>query len=267
MTAQRNFFCLILASVLLVAPQIVFAHDGASLPYGSFLGGLTHPVLGLDHFLAMVSVGVLSAQVGGRAIWTIPATFVVIMAFGGLLGFFYVCLSAIEVGIAFLLFVLGGTVALDTKGSMVFILFAVAISPDSLSTFQISLSEYTRYITFGIIAWTILVLLSAFTVWTHYYLDLWIITDRRIILVDQIHFFNRNVSIFRLERMQDIEFYVKGIIPTLLNFGTLKAQTAGAHESNFKSTGLPDPRGLQSIIQKAMDERLKTLHVDPQLTE
>lgn len=147
------------------------------------------------------------------------------------------------------------------------ILFAVAISPDSLSTFQISLSEYTRYITFGIIAWTILVLLSAFTVWTHYYLDLWIITDRRIILVDQIHFFNRNVSIFRLERMQDIEFYVKGIIPTLLNFGTLKAQTAGAHESNFKSTGLPDPRGLQSIIQKAMDERLKTLHVDPQLTE
>ena len=39
-----------------------------------FYDGLSHPVLGIDHFLAMVSVGIVSAQIGGRAIWTIPAT-------------------------------------------------------------------------------------------------------------------------------------------------------------------------------------------------
>jgi hypothetical protein len=109
--------------------------------------------------------------------------------------------------------------------------------------------------------------MAAFSTWTHYYLDLWIITDRRIIVVDQIHFFNRNVSMFRLERLQDIEFKINGVIPTLLNFGTVQAQTAGAHESNFKTTGLPDPRGLQALIQKAMDDRLKELYLHPNHTD
>lgn len=129
----------------------------------------------------------------------------------------------------------------------------------------VSFAEYGSLITFGMCIWLLLSSLAGFMVWTHYYLDLWVVTDRRIILVDQIHFFNRNVSIFRLERMQDIEYKIKGIIPTLLNFGTLQAQTAGAHESNFKSTGLPDPRGLQATIQAAMDERMRVLHINPDM--
>ncbi len=144
-----------------------------------------------------------------------------------------------------------------------FILFLFAVFPDRLLTFELTIAHYTTLMVFGVAAWSVLTLMAGFTIWTHYYLDLWIITDRRIILVDQVHFFNRNVSMFRLERLQDIEFYVKGLIPTLLNFGTIKAQTAGAHESNFKSTGMPDPRGLQAIIQKAMDKRLTTLTRNP----
>lgn len=146
-----------------------------------------------------------------------------------------------------------------------FLLFLIALFPNTLLLFHIELHDFAALVTFAIAAWSILTLMVGFTTWTHYYLDLWIITDRRIILVDQIGFFNRNVSIFRLERMQDIEFKVSGIIPTLLNFGTLKAQTAGAHESNFISTGLPDPRGLQAIIQKAMDARLEVLNHNPNL--
>jgi hypothetical protein len=151
-----------------------------------------------------------------------------------------------------------------------FILFLLTIFPERLHTFDIGLAHFTTLIVFAIAAWSTITLMAAFTMWTHYYLDLWIITDRRIILVDQIAFFNRNVSIFRLERLQDIEFYISGLIPTLLNFGTLKAQTAGAHESNFKSTGLPDPRELQAIIQKAMDARLADLShgpLNPHLTD
>ncbi len=97
-------------------------------------------------------------------------------------------------------------------------------------------------------------------VWTHYYLDLWIITDRRIIVIDQIHFFNRKVSSFRLERLQDIKVAVNGVLATFLNYGTIRAQTASAAESNFMTGGLPEPRELQSLIQKATDERLKSLH-------
>ena len=51
-----------------------------------FYDGISHPVLGLDHFLAMVSVGIISSQIGGRAIWTVPATFVLIMIIGGITG-------------------------------------------------------------------------------------------------------------------------------------------------------------------------------------
>lgn len=91
------------------------AHEAGSLPYGSFMGGLVHPVLGPDHFLAMVSVGVLSAQMGGRAIWTVPATFVSVMAIGGLLGLIDVGLTAIELGIAASVLVLGFAIAAEKK--------------------------------------------------------------------------------------------------------------------------------------------------------
>lgn len=114
-------------------------------------------------------------------------------------------------------------------------------------------------IVWSIAGWLVLTLMAGYSIWTHYYLDLWVITDRRIIVVDQIGFFNRKVSSFRLERMQDIKVSVNGILATFLNFGTLRAQTASSAESNFKSTGLPDPRGLQSLIQGAMDRRLQSL--------
>jgi len=116
-------------------------------------------------------------------------------------------------------------------------------------------------------AWMLLSTLSGFMIWTNYYLDLWVITDRRIIYIDQIHFFNRNVAIFRLERLQDIEFSINGLLPTFLNFGSLSAQTAGHNEHNFKTAGMPDPRTLQAIIQSAMDRRLKALHINHPVLE
>lgn len=120
--------------------------------------------------------------------------------------------------------------------------------------------------TFVITAWLVLCLIAAYMIWTNYYLDLWIITDRRIVVVEQLSFFNRNISMFRIERLQDIEVRTVGLLQTFLNYGTLAAQTAGHFESNFNSSGLPDPRGLQAIIQKAMDERLQKLHTTDPLT-
>lgn len=103
-----------LAILLSLIPTIVYAHDGSNVPFNGFLSGLVHPVLGYDHFLAMLSVGILSAQIGGRAIWTVPATFVGVMAVGGLLGFLGdFGLQAIEFGIAISLVLLGGVIALE----------------------------------------------------------------------------------------------------------------------------------------------------------
>lgn len=113
--SNRSIRSLVLALTALLCAGPVLAHDGASLPYGSFMGGLTHPVLGADHFLAMVCVGILSAQIGGRAIWTVPLTFVSVMTFGGLLGWIDVGLSAIEIGIACSVLALGTAIAMDRK--------------------------------------------------------------------------------------------------------------------------------------------------------
>jgi len=99
----------------LMLPAACFAHEAVGMAYGSFIGGLTHPVLGLDHFLAMLSVGILSAQIGGRAIWTVPATFVGVMAFGGVLGMLDAGITAIEAGIAFSVLVLGCAIAADRR--------------------------------------------------------------------------------------------------------------------------------------------------------
>lgn len=138
--------------------------------------------------------------------------------------------------------------------------------PKFVGGLEINVGGHALIITFGVATWLLLSTFSAFVVWTHYYLDLWVITDRRIIAVEQIHFFNRTVAIFRLERMQDIEFSIKGLLQTFFNFGTLSAQTAGHLEANFNSSGMPNPDELQNIIQKAMDARLTELNNKPNLS-
>ncbi len=140
----------------------------------------------------------------------------------------------------------------------IFIFFALLFLRE-LMNLTFTLDPYLPLLSFAACAWMLFCVLTAFTIWTHFFLDLWVITDRRIIVIDQINFFNRKISSFRLERLQDIKVAIDGIIPTFLNFGTLRAQTASAAESNFISTGLPDPRGIQSIIQKATDARLESL--------
>jgi len=78
-TLQNKLFPLI---IFIALP--VHAHTFTGMI--GFYDGLSHPVLGMDHFLAMVSVGIVSAQIGGRAIWSVPAMFVTFMIIGGVLG-------------------------------------------------------------------------------------------------------------------------------------------------------------------------------------
>lgn len=105
----------ILALALSLIPSAAYAHDGSPVPFGGFLSGLVHPVLGYDHLLAMLSVGILSAQIGGRAIWTVPATFVCVMAIGGGLGLIDIGLTSTELGIAASLVLLGLIIVAERK--------------------------------------------------------------------------------------------------------------------------------------------------------
>lgn len=105
-------FLMLGIACLLLLVEPAFAHEEDEGGVG-FLAGLFHPALGLDHLLAMLSVGILSAQIGGRAIWYIPATFVLIMIVGGVMGMNGIGLPLVEAGIAISVLVLGIALAAE----------------------------------------------------------------------------------------------------------------------------------------------------------
>jgi urease accessory protein len=111
--------------IVLTIPLISHAHSGESA--SGFYAGLFHPVLGYDHLLAMVCVGILSAQMGGRAVWSVPVVFVCVMAVGGIIGMFNVFLPIVEIGIVLSVFVLGMAIAAEKKLSLPMNHFVVAL--------------------------------------------------------------------------------------------------------------------------------------------
>lgn len=101
-------------AAILVVPSLAFAHTGVGDTLG-FVHGFSHPLSGLDHVLAMVMVGVLAWQLGGRAVWIVPMTFVLVMALGGALGMMGVAVPFVETGIVLSVIVLGAVVALGIQ--------------------------------------------------------------------------------------------------------------------------------------------------------
>ncbi len=98
--------------------------------------------------------------------------------------------------------------------------------------------------------------LYCFMLWIDYYYDVWIITDERILNIEQKGLFIRTISEVHYSRIQDISTSVNGIIPTVLNFGDLLLQTASENERiSFRQVG--DPNGLKDeIMRLAKRDRL-----------
>jgi urease accessory protein len=104
-----------LACGLLAVALPALAHTEAADLSGGFLTGFLHPLLGWDHVVAMVAVGLWGAFLGRPAIWVLPVVFPLVMAFGGVLGLLGVPLPGVEVGIAVSAIVLGAMVALAAR--------------------------------------------------------------------------------------------------------------------------------------------------------
>jgi len=98
-----------------------------------------------------------------------------------------------------------------------------------------------------------------FVAWTNYYLDVWIVTNERIVDIEQFSLFSRDISEFRMDRIQDLTVDVKGMIPTLLGFGNLHVQTAGMHRE-FHIMEVPDPYDVKDRIMRIHDGAVKQAH-------
>jgi len=111
--------------LILLWPVAALAHIQAG-EAGGFVSGLSHPVSGLDHVLAMVAVGLWGAQLGMPAIWVLPVAFPMMMAFGGMLGLMGAPLPGVEIGIAVSAMVLGALVLGGVRLSLAAAVLVVA---------------------------------------------------------------------------------------------------------------------------------------------
>ena len=132
---KNKFISLLFVSIFLCFSTSGFAHSGNVMI--GFSDGFFHPVIGLDHLIAMISVGVISAQIGRVAIWLVPGLFVLGMLIGSALAiliylfrnmndpspFIYFVLNyfadyiyfIVEFGIAFSVLFLGAVIFLNKK--------------------------------------------------------------------------------------------------------------------------------------------------------
>ena len=103
-----------IAGFALLLSNPAAAHMGTGLP-GGFVSGFRHPFSGIDHLLAMISVGLWGAFLGRPLIYALPVVFPAMMVVGAIMGMFVVPLPPVEIGIAVSVVVLGGCIALSVR--------------------------------------------------------------------------------------------------------------------------------------------------------
>lgn len=108
----------------------------------------------------------------------------------------------------------------------------------------------------GLLLWVVLLvaaILYAARQTYIYFFNILIVTNQRLIDVDQKGFFSRSVSEMTYEKIQDIRYHVKGPLQTLFHYGSIVIQSAGS-ESNIKIESIYHPEGVQEDIVKLQEE-------------
>ncbi|MEN9852294.1 MAG: hypothetical protein RI996_237 [Candidatus Parcubacteria bacterium] len=128
-----------------------------------------------------------------------------------------------------------------------FVLFWVPIILSTLPIFPI-LSESVA--TFLGALWMLLICMKGFISWTTYYLDVWVITNIRLVDIEQESLFNRKSSTLELDNIEDITVHINGFFESIIGYGKLSVQTAG-NIPEFLINNIPDPEAAKQIIYGA----------------
>lgn len=129
---------------------------------------------------------------------------------------------------------------------ILFIFFFYAID------FEITSDLSSMIMTFAISVYYLFIFLFFLHDFIDYQLDVWVVTDQRIINIEQEGLFNRVVSSQSIERVQDVTSEVKGKVATFLDYGNVYIQTAG-EEQRFVFEEVPNPAKIMKIIQDVHD--------------
>lgn len=112
--------------LILLFPFSAFAHAAQHHVHG-YMQGFLHPLTGLDHSLAMLSVGLLASQNHKTPPSLFPLCFMIFMIIGGMIGFSNIALPWIELGILLSVFILGLMISLPVKLPNAIVLFCIFI--------------------------------------------------------------------------------------------------------------------------------------------
>jgi uncharacterized membrane protein YdbT with pleckstrin-like domain len=142
---------------------------------------------------------------------------------------------------------------------IVFLLCAVVLgafdsAPALQATFGIDNVRAILVSTYLISLVGLLLWMHFFAVWTDHWLDAWVVTNKRIIDIEQKGFFNRQVSSFPLERIQDVTYETRGLIAMWLHFGTVRIQTASI-SNDFILHQVPNPDLVKERVMDAIAAR------------
>lgn len=151
------------------------------------------------------------------------------------------------------------------KQSIIFLFFFIfpAITGGILYYFEISLTEYFFYPIMILILslYYLFVTLFAMIKWIEYYYDVWIVTDRRLIDIEQKSLFNHITSELRLDKIQDVTFEIKGFLASLFHYGNIYVQTAGSVQ-RFSLEQVPKSQQIKGLIielQGQLEKNMRNL--------
>lgn len=131
---------------------------------------------------------------------------------------------------------------------MAFLGVAVAVVLAGLIDYNIALLLGSAFLLF--------LLLFTLAEFFDFYFDLYIVTDRRVIDIDQNRFFNRSVAELLFEDVQDVESSTKGILATIFNYGNVEIQSAGT-KPNFTFSQVGSPNQVAAIILDISDQQTR----------
>ncbi len=135
---------------------------------------------------------------------------------------------------------------------IIFIMLLLLFGSYSLSTFFFAnFGDPTYHALFAFLRslFFLFTWITFFIIWIDYYFDVWIVTNQRIVNIEQKGLFARSTSELRLEKIQDVTTDVHGIISTFLNYGDILVQTA-AEQEKFIFRNVPDPYAIKDLIMR-----------------
>lgn len=109
------------------------------------------------------------------------------------------------------------------------------------------------YVALALNIYILLLTLGLFMIWTLYYLNVQIVTNKRVVDINQYAIFRQKISELLLPNIEDVTSEVKGFFGTVLEYGDILIQTAG-EKDNFRFDRIPNPRAVAKLISNLLEQ-------------